>query len=495
MQWHERSRPGGVRGILGVGDKMQRWREQGEQLAAELGDLYSELAKARDMSDSLQRQEARLRDLAGSSTQIAADMDRRRDDDELRIRRAREQWSGAFPDGWLTMSAADQELAAPWSDEEWTKARTRVFLAALDLHRAFIASNAKTIRLNVNRLFDALDREPGFPSAAELSAWQTLFLMVPVISTTFASCGRLFGSLGGQTLGWVLVDEAGQALPQAAVGALWRAQRAVIVGDPLQLEPISQVPGEVQARLGSLFKVAETWLPARTSAQGLADRRNRWGTQVPRVGRDGEVEAVWVGAPLRVHRRCEQPMFGICNDIAYDGHMVYGTKERPFPGDSHREYPPSSWVDVTGPPQGKWVPTQGAALRRILERLHVENEVRLDRIYVLSPFRDVVSRCRNVVRAAEELHGKGLAEFIDDRIGTVHTMQGKEADVVVIVLGTDPNPAKKARDWAASPVNLLNVAVSRARRRLFVIGNYAEWSVAPNFSVLAATLPRHPWDG
>jgi superfamily I DNA and/or RNA helicase len=100
-----------------------------------------------------------------------------------------------------------------------------------------------------------------------------------------------------------------------------------------------------------------------------------------------------------------------------------------------------------------------------------------------------------VVRAAEELHGKGLAEFIDDRIGTVHTMQGKEADVVVIVLGTDPNPAKKARDWAASPVNLLNVAVSRARRRLFVIGNYAEWSVAPNFSVLAATLPRHPWDG
>jgi hypothetical protein len=493
MQWHERSRPGGVRGILGVGDKVQRWREQGEQLAAELGDLYAEQAKARELSDARQRQEASLGETADSRARTAADLDRRRHDNEQRIRRAREQWSGAFPDRWLTLSAAEQERAAPWSDTEWTRARTRVFLAALDLHRAFIASNAKTIRLNMYSFFKALDREPGFPPEAELAAWQTLFLVVPVISTTFASCGRLFGALGGQTLGWVLVDEAGQALPQAAVGALWRAQRAVIVGDPLQLEPISQVPGQVQARLGDLFGVAETWLPARTSAQGLADRRNRWGTLVPRVRRDGEVEQVWVGAPLRVHRRCEQPMFGICNDIAYHGHMVYGTKDRPFPGNEHPEYPPSSWVDVTSPAQGKWVPAQGTVLRRILERLHAEYEVSLDRIYVLSPFRDVVNRCRSLVRDAEKLRGKDLKEFIDDHIGTVHTMQGKEADVVVLVLGTDPNPAKKARDWAASPVNLLNVAVSRARCRLFVIGSYDEWSGAPNFSVLAATLRRHPW--
>jgi hypothetical protein len=492
-QWHERSKPGGIRGILGVGDKVQHWHEQGRQLAAELGDLYAELAKARKLANGRQRQETLLRETANSCARTKADLDTRRHDNEQHIRQAREQWSGAFPDGWLALTAVEQERAAPWSDEEWTRARTRVFLAALDLHRAFIASNAKTIRLNVNRFFDALAREPRFPPEAELAAWQTLFLVVPVISTTFASCGRLFGALGGQTLGWVLVDEAGQALPQAAAGALWRAQRAVIVGDPLQLEPISQVPAQVQAQLGNLFGTAETWLPARTSAQALADRRNRWGTHVPRVRRDGEVEQVWVGAPLRVHRRCEQPMFGICNDIAYHGHMVYGTKERPFPGNEHPEYPPSSWVDVTGPAHGKWVPAQGAALARILERLHSNYEVSLDRIYVLSPFRDVVNRCRSLVRDTEELRCDGLTEFIDDQIGTVHTMQGKEADVVVLVLGTDPNPAKKARDWAASPVNLLNVAVSRARRRLFVIGSYDEWCVAPNFSVLAATFHRHPW--
>jgi ATP-dependent exoDNAse (exonuclease V) alpha subunit len=71
-------------------------------------------------------------------------------------------------------------------------------------------------------------------------------------------------------------------------------------------------------------------------------------------------------------------------------------------------------------------------------------------------------------------------------------MQGKEADVVIFVLGTDPSRAKRARDWAAMPVNLVNVAVTRARRRLFVIGNHAEWRDAPNFSELARSLPRHP---
>jgi hypothetical protein len=60
-------------------------------------------------------------------------------------------------------------------------------------------------------------------------------------------------------------------------------------------------------------------------------------------------------------------------------------------------------------------------------------------------------------------------------------------------VGTDPSRSKKARDWAAPPVNLLNVAVSRARRRLFVIGSHGEWSAARNFDKLAAALPVRHW--
>lgn len=426
------------------------------------------------------------------------------------LARARSDWPQHLPEGWEDLTDEQRELSAPWSDAAFCAARTRVFLAALNLHKAFAVSQAAAIRGNLRHLKETFAGV--VPGDAALAVWQTLFLILPVVSTTFASCGRLFAPLGREAMGWLLVDEAGQATPQAAVGALWRARRAVLVGDPLQLEPVVPLPVSVQERLRSSFGVMDEWVPSKTSAQRVADRVNRWGTQVEHRRADGERESVWVGSPLRVHRRCERTIFALSNDIAYDGLMVYGTKEEPFPGPRCAEcvrtgregcracvYPLSCWVDVTpGETSGKWVLEEGEALAGVLSRLNGEWRVGLDRIRVLSPFREVVEGCSRTVRGMRlEAHDKEVATFVSQNIGTVHTMQGKQSDVVILVLGTHPRQGARAREWAAAAPNLLNVAVSRAKRRLFVIGHRESWAREPYFALLAdsARLPRHPWPG
>ncbi|MGH3209278.1 MAG: DEAD/DEAH box helicase, partial [Trebonia sp.] len=401
------------------------------------------------------------------------------------IERGRQRWGEHFPAGpEFFCGPADgdadarRELASPWGDPEFAAARTELFLAALALHKALIIAQAHRIRGNLNALVDFLSGKSRPADRVLLAAWQTLFLVVPVVSTTFASFPVMFGGLGAESIGWLLIDEAGQAPPQQPAGAIWRAKRTVVVGDPMQLEPVVTLPWGGQQALLRLFDLPEGWAPSRTSVQRVADRLAPYGTLLPGSG-PAEPGSVWVGTPLRVHRRCDRPMFETSNAIAYGGLMVFGTRDRnPFPGHDR-------WYDVrSGDARGHWIPAEGDRLAALLHEL-LADDVEAARIRVLSPFRQVAAEAAAVHRQVV-----GDSCSADDRgkwIGTVHTMQGREADVVILVLGGNPaQPA--ARAFATRTPNLLNVAVTRARRRLYVIGNRGTWAGEPHFDVLARTL-------
>jgi len=449
------------------------WRERDEEFAAAIAALDTTLDQ---IGEELRELEGEARTQAEAAAALAV-AEQEQDAARRVLARYRQQAGALLPDaGWLGDRAA-RERQAPWTDSAWNEARTDLFLAALALHRAFLVHAAKPMRQTLDGAMDVLSgRSPADLSAdAARAAWQALFLLVPVVSTTFASVGRLFGRLGRESLGWLAVDEAGQATPQSVVGALWRCQRAVIVGDPQQLEPITTVPFRAEQAIREHYGVEEEWLTGRTSVQGIADRLNRFGTMLP-----GSERPLWVGAPLTVHRRCDEPMFGLSNQIAYDGLMIEATDPalgRDFV-DRHPTLPQSKWINVSSEAsQGNWIPAEGEEVDRILA--HLEG-IGFDftQVMAIAPFRDVARQLE------QRCWGhRGL------RAGTIHRAQGKEADIVILVLGSEPS-REGARAWAASKPNLLNVAVSRARRRLYVIGDREAWQRQRYFDLLADRLPH-----
>lgn len=380
---------------------------------------------------------------------------------------------------------AVQQKAAPWLDVATQRSRDDVFIAAMALHKAFIDAAAKPLRHNLGAMMNLLSSGGlGDPEKDQLipDLWSSLFLVVPALSTTFASVDRMLGDLPPASLGWLLIDEAGQALPQAAVGALTRARRAVVVGDPVQIPPVVTLPEGLTAAIHRQFGAdPDRFNAPGASAQTLADSATPYMAEF--VGKAGSRT---VGVPLLVHRRCADPMFAVANQVAYERMMVQA--KAPAASPIVQVLGPSRWIDILGSAQDKWSPEEGEAVIALLARL-VAERVDLD-LYIVTPFVAVADGLRRGVVESGVLNPvvADPSAWVRERVGTVHTVQGREAEAVIFVLGAPLPEQTGARGWAGGQPNLLNVAVTRAKEALYVVGSKARWRTAGVFSVLASRL-------
>lgn len=392
------------------------------------------------------------------------------------------QYNGTFlSDDFFDQRHREKQKTAPWLDATTARLRNDVFEAAMALHKAFIDAAAKPIRHNLNVLMDGFGtRSLGSPEKDALipDMWSTLFLLVPVVSTTFSSVSRMFARIGQEAFGWLLVDEAGQALPQAAIGALMRTQRAMVVGDPIQIEPVVVLPDQLTEAICQQFGIDPLIYNAPgASAQTLADNATEYyGTFETKFGTRE------VGVPLLVHRRCAEPMFGISNSIAYENLMVQAKVGKPS---AIRDVlGPSRWIDVEGHGQEKWCPQEGTALLAQLRQLRDHGCV--PDLYIVTPFVVVQDRMRDALRTSGLLDGwvENPYQWVRDHVGTVHTVQGREAEAVFFILGAPDAVQRGARGWAGGRPNLLNVAATRAKEALYVVGNRNLWKTAGVFQSL-----------
>lgn len=400
---------------------------------------------------------------------------------EANIQSAKGGLGVLIPDSeFFALAHENIQMTNVWFNDTEHRLRDRVFETAIALHRAFIDCAADPLRQNLSIFTEAFGtRSFGTPQKDALigDLWASFFLVVPVVSTTFSSVHRMFSRLPSEALGWLLVDEAGQALPQAAVGAMIRTKRSIVVGDPLQIEPVVTLPKTLTEEICGFFGIDPLKYNAPdASVQTVADAASMYCARFPIESGHRNV-----GAPLLVHRRCDSPMFDISNKIAYANLMVQAKK----PSGDVPVLGPSSWINVAGNPgPDKWCADESVVLIDLLRKLRDAGEK--PDFYVVTPFVIVQNNLRQELLGSGVLDGwvKNPNAWVCEHVGTVHTVQGREAKTVFFVLGAQGASQNGARNWAGGRPNLVNVAVTRAQESLYVIGNRELWKSAGVFSAL-----------
>lgn len=351
----------------------------------------------------------------------------------------------------------DLQMSNPWFDEAYRVAQSKLFVMALRVRKQFLYENRKNVKASIivwDQQEKYLERKPVIEAA-----WNWINMTIPVISSTFASFSRMCKNLGVETLGHLFIDEAGQALPQAAVGAIYRSRHVMVVGDPSQIKPVLTLDSNTLYMLQEHFGVTEKYLSASASVQTLVDAASQYGF----YRKQDKAEDSWVGIPLWVHRRCRYPMFTISNMISYDGFMVQGMEK----------YGKTDWFDVGGMAKNKYVEEQGEFLLHKLKEMidknpKISDKKEKDVVYVITPFSNVAyqlsQKLRKIHFTRYDEQGKPT------NVGTVHTFQGKEAPIVFFVLGADKQSSGAAR-WAVTEANIMNVAATRAKEEFYIIGD------------------------
>ena len=377
--------------------------------------------------------------------------------------------------------STNAQVTNPWFTPKYNREREKLFLYACKVHKEFCLSskgvmhNIINLRIAWNMHDDGCERmKIADREAAMPSLLQTIFLLTPVISTTFASAQTFLRDVKKSgVLGTLIVDEAGQAQPQMAIGAMFRCRKAIIVGDPKQIEPVVTEEVDMIKQMMST-KLLSAYKDKTHSVQGFADYINPYGTY---LGEGDEKE--WVGCPLVVHRRCIEPMFTISNILSYDGTMKQQTPEPQKEKCATFILDKSAWIQVSGSENGNkdhFVKEQGEVVLKLLQEKIKKSPKELS-LFIITPFTSVRNGMIRMLEDSDLYKNEDrIKQWMKKNIGTVHTFQGKGADEVIFLLGCD-NQSITAANWVNK--NIVNVAATRAKFRFYVIGDEKVWTCKP----------------
>lgn len=259
----------------------------------------------------------------------------------------------------------------------------------------------------------------------------------------------------------VVIDEASQCDIASALPLLYRAKRSVIIGDPQQLRHISALSRPRDSALQHKHGLVDTRLGWMYSVSSLYDVAAGVVPQQSIVN-------------LRDHHRSHADIIEFSNRAFYEGRLRIATRYQHLKRPRNAE-PGVVWQDVRGrvtrPTSGGAQNAQEArALVAALEDLVVTRAYH-GTVGVVTPFRAQAQLLQQLVESNDRL--TSARERCELLVDTVHRFQGDERDVMFFSPVVSSDMPAGGLGFLRSNGNLFNVAITRARGLLHVVGDRA----------------------
>ena len=303
----------------------------------------------------------------------------------------------------------------------------------------------------------------------------------------------------------VIFDEAAQFNFIAALPAMFRAKRAAIIGDPQQLQPVGCYAQSAIDQMAFVFKLSNKlrlrfdlndtlydfakycYAYRPQEPQGLPSQQSKQGQQGHRARQSHGTLTELI---LRQNRRSVANIVSYISQSFYRGQLAASRNVdkvklrqkykllRYYDLGFNFEQVPDSLLQARN--SSRFSPQEVEATIKVLQNLAQESYQ--GTIGVIAPFRAQVDELNAKIRACPELNR------LDYEIDTVHRFQGKDCDTIIYNLCLDYSAQN---NFATNP-HIINVALSRARDYLFVVGNPNALALRPHIPYLAALHSHNP---
>lgn len=266
--------------------------------------------------------------------------------------------------------------------------------------------------------------------------------------------------LSGGLFDLVVLDEASQCDIPSSIPLLFRAKRMMIIGDDKQLTHISIIPERKDKNYFDDSNVNLDWdiySYVKQSLFKIADRQYSLNDKKTLI--------------LKDHYRCHPEIINFSNKEFYGETLEVLTNTDNF----KVENPGMFWLDLKG--NGKRV---GAGNIYNLIEATKSAEIMAEIIEkhgnslsygIISPYRKQTGIIREKILTILNKKSTDELKSIDLIIGTAHAFQGDEKDVVIFSPVVSEGMPEGTINFVNENINLLNVAVTRAKQKLIIVGD------------------------